>query len=148
MTFIFKEPTKKINNLRTCYVCKEAKDISLFGPNATRTGGYQTYCKACAKAKQTEWYYSRKHGITLATRDAMLANQSGKCLICEQDIAFKINNGHGKNIGNEAVVDHCHINERIRGVLCGHCNTGLGAFKDNKKYLKNAIDYLTKTGTV
>lgn len=32
--------------------------------------------------------------------------------------------------------------KKVRGLLCQQCNTGLGMFKDNIKYLESAIDYL------
>ena len=39
-------------------------------------------------------------------------------------------------------LDHCHDSKKIRGILCGHCNTGLGAFKDDISRLNAAIEYL------
>lgn len=39
-------------------------------------------------------------------------------------------------------VDHNHKTGKVRGVLCGSCNKGLGGFKDNIKLLKRAIKYL------
>lgn len=60
--------------------------------------------------------------------------QQNKCLICGQDF-------HQFNIKH---LDHCHKSKRYRGILCGHCNKGLGMFKDNVEYLQNAIDYLKK----
>lgn len=42
-------------------------------------------------------------------------------------------------------IDHCHVSNKIRGVLCFNCNHGLGNFKDNKDLLSNAIDYLDKS---
>lgn len=39
-------------------------------------------------------------------------------------------------------IDHCHKTGRVRGILCGSCNVGLGHFKDNPKFLIMAIEYL------
>jgi hypothetical protein len=36
-----------------------------------------------------------------------------------------------------------HKGRRIRGLLCLHCNVGLGAFRDSKKFLRAAIRYLS-----
>lgn len=39
-------------------------------------------------------------------------------------------------------LDHDHLTGEVRGALCRHCNTALGAFKDSVQELKMAIDYL------
>lgn len=39
-------------------------------------------------------------------------------------------------------LDHCHETNKIRGMLCGNCNIGLGIFKDKVDVLRKAVDYL------
>lgn len=39
-------------------------------------------------------------------------------------------------------VDHDHVTNQVRGVLCEQCNHGLGNFKDDPELLTKAIDYL------
>jgi hypothetical protein len=129
--------------MKNCCICKELKSLTQFGSHAGRKDKKQTYCKACAKGEQTKWYYKRTHGITLEERDKLLSDQDNLCAICEEPVVFL--NGSGRNIGKNAVVDHCHGNGHIRGVLCGFCNTGLGSFKDNPTALRNAIRYLVET---
>jgi hypothetical protein len=38
-------------------------------------------------------------------------------------------------------VDHCHSTGRIRGLLCGVCNTGFGMFKNSPELLRKAALY-------
>lgn len=38
--------------------------------------------------------------------------------------------------------DHCHDCGDFRGWLCGSCNKGLGAFRDNPVVLRAAADFL------
>lgn len=126
-----------------CYECGTYKVYSEFSSNKSRKNGKQTYCKQCGKIHQAEWYYRRKHKITLTERDTMLASQGHKCKICASDIAFVDGHGRHGNVGDTAVVDHCHDSNRIRGVLCGYCNVGIGSFRDNTDFLFNAMRYLS-----
>jgi|SaaInl1SG_22_DNA_1037389.scaffolds.fasta_scaffold08388_2 hypothetical protein len=47
--------------------------------------------------------------------------------------------------GKVFFLDHCHDSHQFRGWLCDSCNRGLGAFGDDVKRLKRAIDYLSDT---
>lgn len=75
----------------------------------------------------------RVYGITLAEYDKMFEDQNGKCAICGSPDEVE---------GRRLAIDHCHDSGRVRGLLCGKCNRGLGLFYDNKQLLENAISYL------
>ena len=47
----------------------------------------------------------------------------------------------------ELVVDHCHKTNKIRGMLCNHCNRGLGHFRDDPELLEFARIYLLSNNT-
>jgi hypothetical protein len=70
----------------------------------------------------------------------MLEDQNNKCKICNTEV--EIAEGRGKFKNNTAVVDHCHTTNKIRGILCSKCNTGLGDFRDQKELLFKAFTYL------
>jgi hypothetical protein len=80
--------------------------------------------------------YLKNHGVTPEEAEQILINQGGKCAICNELTILS-----GKTGGH---LDHNHINNEIRGVLCYSCNVGLGHFKDNINNLLNAISYLKK----
>lgn len=70
-----------------------------------------------------------RYGITHEEYEMLLQKQHGLCAICKvPTIKFHI--------------DHDHKTNKVRGLLCGPCNMGLGLFKDNKVLLALAITYL------
>ena len=73
-----------------------------------------------------------KH-LDKAIRKRILAGQNYMCKICSIDL-------HNK----KACVDHDHLTNMIRGILCDNCNCGLGQFDDSIELLQNAINYLKK----
>ena len=86
-----------------------------------------------------EWQLVYRYGITRNDFKAMLVNQKGVCAICKQpETQIDKRTGNVKQLA----VDHCHKTGKVRGLLCVHCNHGLGKFKDNVDLLKTAIIYL------
>ena len=78
-----------------------------------------------------------RHGISIEQYEHMLEEQDHKCAICH---SYPRN-----NLKNPWHVDHNHVTGKIRGILCHHCNTGLGNLKDDVAVLKRAIAYLEKS---
>ena len=76
------------------------------------------------------------YGITLADYNILHAQQKGLCAICQNPPAV----GQGKTLH----VDHDHVTGTIRGLLCHHCNTALGAFGESAERLEKAIAYIQK----
>ena len=62
----------------------------------------------------------------------MVNKQEGKCLICNQL----------PKEGKILVVDHNHTTGKIRGLLCHHCNLGIGFLGDDKEGILKALKYL------
>jgi len=67
----------------------------------------------------------------------LLVAQGYKCAICGID---------ARELQRELSVDHSHDTDEVRGLLCGHCNIGLGNFRDDVELLSKAIEYLGKHG--
>ena len=98
------------------------------------SGRRLSYCPPCL----AEWHrnnrYVKKYGITSAEYDRLLAAQDGVCAICGTG-----DEGRGRDFLH---VDHCHKTGKVRGLLCFHCNAGIGHFKDETWRLRNAADYV------
>ena len=78
--------------------------------------------------------YKERYGITLDDYHKMLKDQNHKCFICGID---EIDSRDSK-----LCVDHCHIINKVRHLLCHNCNCGLGHFKDDFNLLEKAALYL------
>jgi len=136
--------------VKLCPSCKKEKDISCFYKNKANKSGYASQCKVCFKLSQTKFKESnpqrhreidfksrlkRRYGISLNTHEEILSSQEYKCAICKVSKCSS---------GLQFSVDHCHETGKVRGLLCCLCNKGLGSFKDNTAFLKEAIQYLER----
>jgi len=87
----------------------------------------------------------REYGITPEDFTRMLGEQNGRCAICGTEIKGILEPLlDGLRTGIH--IDHDHATGKVRGLLCGPCNKGLGHFKDNLARMRAAIDYLEKHG--
>lgn len=82
------------------------------------------------KQRYEEYRLKVRYGITTAEYWNLVAEQKGVCAIC------------GKSDGKKLHIDHDHKTNKVRGLLCGNCNKGLGLFKDDVSLLDKAIKYL------
>lgn len=81
------------------------------------------------KDKRRDWMIQHRYGITSDKFNELSLIQENKCIICGNEVSLLF-------------IDHCHLTNRVRGLLCDQCNIGLGAFKDNVEILEKAIEYL------
>jgi len=85
------------------------------------------------RLKHYNWVRSLKDwGLTPEDYDRILKEQNGGCAICHNLCKS----------GRRLSVDHCHRTGRLRGLLCGNCNRGLGYFNDSEELLFSAANYL------
>lgn len=133
--------------MKACTKCGETKDLDAFVKSKTTKSGYRGCCKTCFntyyaqrridKYEQVREYERKFHKerrlkyeyqTTQEHIDSLYVSQNGKCAICQSE--------------GKLVIDHCHNNGQVRGLLCPKCNLGLGHFRDNTSFLNNAIKYL------
>lgn len=77
----------------------------------------------------------RRWGMSVAEADALIAKQGGLCLVC--GCVMTLTKGPRR-----AQIDHDHKTGLFRGVLCRHCNTGIGLLGDDPEVLMKAAAYL------
>ena len=85
-------------------------------------------------------HIKNKYGLSEGDYNNMLHDQKSKCKIC--DLEFIEGVISNSNKGCVPHIDHCHESGGVRGLLCDNCNKGLGHFKDSKKNLQSAMEYL------
>lgn len=131
--------------MKECKNCGEVKPLEDYHRNKEMRDGRSSYCKPCASARAAQWKKSntdkskdsdlqRKYGISLKKYLEMYEDQNGCCAICGVEEA---NAPRGC-----LFIDHCHCSGLVRGLLCHHCNTGIGYFKEDTENLEKAQVYL------
>lgn len=137
---------------KTCKHCKlhaeTPEDVdSLFASNGKKINGdrrYKNQCKNCTNAinskrltdrynEDRSSYLLYKYNITETEYNKMFKEQEGCCSIC---------NTHQTRFKKRLAVDHCHVTNKIRGLLCQKCNQAIGLLDDSVDNLKSAIMYL------
>jgi dCMP deaminase len=129
-----------------CKLCKEPKMRGSY----TIQGVRRSECRLCQRSKrairitnnpsirirQKSNLIKRTYGITLDEYNTLLKRQNGVCAICKRlpPTGFK----------RRLSVDHDHATNRVRGLLCDNCNSGIGLLKDDPKLLRIAMSYLRR----
>jgi hypothetical protein len=115
---------------KTCTRCREDKPLDAihFPPHKNTSSGFDSWCRECRR----EYRNANCRGkFRDAISDEALANlkaTTSECVICGSEETL--------------VVDHDHNTGKVRGMLCGHCNLGLGHFRDDPLLLEFAAQYL------
>ena len=150
---------------KACHTCRRILDVKYFSSLKSRSTGYAGSCRYCRyvyehkrtgnRRKEEEiiseeqfyhkkseaeiseykyiWSQGKRLGISPETVKKFLS-------IKECEICGKPEEEEGKRLA----LDHCHKTDKLRGRLCGDCNTTLGKFKDDPMLLRKAADYLER----
>jgi hypothetical protein len=114
----------------TCTRCKVEKPATpeAFPLHNGKKNGLDSWCRAC----RAEYRNKNCRGIyrEFISDENLneLRSSVTQCVICGSE--------------EKLVVDHDHQAGKIRGMLCNHCNRGLGHFRDDPLLLEFAAQYL------
>jgi hypothetical protein len=90
------------------------------------------YIKNKNRAKGYE--LKRNYGITLFEKKQIIIKQNYRCLSCNTDL---------KKLNEKSIhIDHDHVTNKIRGVLCASCNLALGILEENPKKIYKLYLYI------
>lgn len=143
-----------VDGVLVCCRCKIAKPLDAFALCSKAWHGRRSYCKVCDRERHQEWRKANprtkqesekrwawrlrgEYGLSVSDYHLILQSQGGGCAICgaTQD-----------NHKRKMPVDHDHATGKVRGVLCGPCNSALGSFRDSSTVASAAVAYLRKHG--
>lgn len=128
-----------------CVTCNRNKGTHLYYARELKRKTNGPQCKSCYKKtpaykRERDRYYKDRYGITEAEYQGMLAEQDGKCYVCQRKPGVR-----------RLAVDHDHaIEERkgkrasVRGLLCRACNEYIGHIRDDAKAAYRLMDYLDR----
>lgn len=131
------ENREHINNLkRERYkkyrkaMCQKTREWRMANPDKHREMGkkYRENNRDKVRLRDIKWRY----GVTEEQYREAMDRQGGKCAICRAERSGK----------RSLHVDHCHVTGVFRGLLCSHCNTAIGKFKESTDLLMKAIQYI------
>lgn len=92
-------------------------------------------CQDEAREKSKEkraWDRIRKiYGLDKVGYQTLEESQNGLCAICNESLA-----------DSKSHIDHCHSTGKVRGILCGPCNQGIGLLREDTKIMRQAINYI------
>ncbi len=129
---------------KRCSMCGQEKLASEFTTSTNTKTGLASACRECLRklvqsnpTKEHNRYLLYQYGITSDDYSRLLEQQNGKCAICDSQKSIS---GRFKFF----CVDHDHDTGKIRGLLCGKCNAGIGLLGDDPDRLEAATAYLRR----
>ena len=116
--------------LLICTRCKAEKPgtAEFFPPHNKKKNGLDSWCRACRAQYRSEICRGRFRNTISDEALKQIKQDVTKCVICGDS--------------GPLVVDHDHATGQVRGMLCNHCNRGLGHFRDSPMLLEFAAQYL------
>lgn len=116
--------------LLTCTRCNTGKPATLeyFPPHNKKRNGFDSWCRGCRSSYRNGINRGKFRDVISDSALLELKASTKECVICGDT--------------GPLVVDHDHASGEIRGLLCNHCNRGLGHFRDNPELLEFARMYL------
>lgn len=130
-------------NGKTCVQCGQLKAAAAFRPSKKEQDRHAARCIECQQGlkadriarkvpKKKAYWKKSKYGISESRYNEMLGAQGYACAVCLKPHSTE----------KVLCIDHDHSSGRVRGLLCSHCNTAIGYFRDSPMFCRAAAVYL------
>jgi hypothetical protein len=113
-----------------CTRCRKDKPATaeFFPLHNKKCNGLDSWCRTCRATYRNSNSRGKFRAVISDKALIELKATTHECVICGSK--------------EPLVIDHDHVTGKIRGMLCGHCNRGLGHFRDDPQLLEFAAQYL------
>ena len=116
--------------------------------NKERVNKYSREWRKKNRARCSETFQNSNlkalYGITLEQKREMLKEQKEVCAICMRPEVVRA----PLSLKPRSLsVDHDHLTNKVRGLLCSRCNQAVGLLRDNPEFFLNGYSYLRKYAT-
>ena len=98
------------------------------------TTGYSDSYNQTHTNERRAWNRKKKYGLSQEAYDLLSFSQLGKCAICR-----KTPEEAGQKTRLTLAVDHDHITNAVRGLLCDRCNSRLGWYERNREIIASYL---------
>lgn len=129
-----------------CKPCVTARTVAWKEQNPEKAKAYTK----TAEAKRYSRRMEDRYGISSSDYEAILREQDGVCRICKRHETRTRGKRQLDFVGEDSkaaivrrlAIDHDHVTGKVRGLLCGACNTVLGLVSEDVAILNSVIEYL------
>lgn len=132
-SYMERSALRRRGEYKVCIKCgenKHEKEFMLKRDRPRQRNRRSSYCHPCRKIYNRENMWKRKYNLTPLEYKELFDKQKGKCAICDQE-SWRL------------CVDHHHVSNKVRSLLCVSCNTMIGSAFENPDILQRAINYLS-----
>lgn len=119
-------------------ISKAVRVCELCGTEHNPRNYNQRWCDSCTGVDARHKKRVRNHGLPARLFDDMFTAQEHRCKICGREFESCVNTRKKKTL----FVDHDHVTNQVRGLLCPRCNCGM-SYVDDESWLSRAQQYVS-----
>ncbi len=117
--------------MRSAGVTAREKQCKKCNLSFLSTTSNHKYCDDC-RGENGSLRKILRYDINASEYETLLLKQEGHCALCPEEVSD---------------VDHCHVTNRVRGLLCRKCNLTIALLENRSDWVERAREYLSGTSS-